>query len=202
MGSVAPPLNNRAAVIEQIVSARSGILVWSSTMYVSPDLDVRDQGPLIKEALAAYETRGYSTILNSPRDTPNAPTRTSDEERSSASRAASGAETLRRQRYLTTPPPSRRKKRHPRCRVRVSEPPNTFCRAPDRQYGRASAGSPICNVINRSGSPTQRRQRRRRRSGHDTIPGHSWSRNLREHSRTLSRVRLRCGYVIDAKRGE
>jgi len=64
MGSVAPPINNAVAVVEQVVSTRTGIVSWSGTAYVSSADDVSGQAPLIKEAVMTYETRGYMAILN------------------------------------------------------------------------------------------------------------------------------------------
>jgi hypothetical protein len=64
MGSVAPPLNNAVAVVQQVVSTRSGVVSWSGTAYISSEDDVTAQAPLIKAALAQYETRGYVAILN------------------------------------------------------------------------------------------------------------------------------------------
>lgn len=64
MGSVAPPLNNAVAVVQQVVSTRTGIVSWSGTAYVSSEEDVTAQAPLIKTAITQYETRGYMAILN------------------------------------------------------------------------------------------------------------------------------------------
>jgi hypothetical protein len=73
MGSIAPPLNNAAAVIEELVSTRSGTIVWSKTAYISRPDDVLDQGPVVKDALLNYADRGYFLVLNptpKPIDTP------------------------------------------------------------------------------------------------------------------------------------
>lgn len=64
MGSVAPPINNAVAVVQQVVNARTGVVTWAGTAYVSTPDDVTSQAPLIKGALQAYETRGYLGILN------------------------------------------------------------------------------------------------------------------------------------------
>ncbi|MGA2392212.1 MAG: hypothetical protein ABSH03_02540 [Candidatus Lustribacter sp.] len=64
MGSVAPPINNAVAVVQQVVSTRTGIVSWSGTAYVTTGDDVAAQAPLIKTALVTYETRGYMAILN------------------------------------------------------------------------------------------------------------------------------------------
>jgi hypothetical protein len=64
MGSIAPPLNSAAAVIEELVSTRSGTIVWSKTAYISRPDDVLDQGPVVKDALLAYADRGYFLVLN------------------------------------------------------------------------------------------------------------------------------------------
>jgi hypothetical protein len=63
-GFVAPPANGQMAVIEQVVSARSGIVVWSSTAHISRDDDILDQGPILQNAIVTYATRGYFAILN------------------------------------------------------------------------------------------------------------------------------------------
>jgi TolB-like protein len=64
MGHVAPPLNNTLAVIEQVVSTRSGTVVWSETARVSSDDDVAAQAPTVRNAVVSYATRGYVSILN------------------------------------------------------------------------------------------------------------------------------------------
>lgn len=64
MGSVAPPINNAVAVVQQVVSTRTGIVSWSGTAYINSEDDVIAQAPLIKTALTQYETRGYMAILN------------------------------------------------------------------------------------------------------------------------------------------
>jgi hypothetical protein len=64
MGSVAPPINNAVAVVQQVVSTRTGVVSWSGTAYISSSDDVASQAPLIKTALTTYETRGYMAILN------------------------------------------------------------------------------------------------------------------------------------------
>lgn len=64
MGSIAPPLNNAAAVIEEIVSTRSGTIVWSKTAYVARPTDVADQAPVVKDGLLKYADRGYFLVLN------------------------------------------------------------------------------------------------------------------------------------------
>ena len=71
-GFIAPPANGSQAVIEQVVSARSGTIVWSSTAHISNVQDILDQGPIVEAALLAYATRGYFTILN-PTPKPAAP---------------------------------------------------------------------------------------------------------------------------------
>ena len=64
MGHVAPPIKNAIAVIEQVVSTRSGTVVWSETAHVSSDDDVLAQAPTVKNAVASYAVRAYATILN------------------------------------------------------------------------------------------------------------------------------------------
>ncbi|HEY5350081.1 MAG TPA: hypothetical protein VIJ64_10115 [Candidatus Lustribacter sp.] len=63
-GFVAPPANGAQAVIEQLVSARSGTIVWSATAHIANDQDILNQGPVIQGALLTYATRGYFAILN------------------------------------------------------------------------------------------------------------------------------------------
>jgi hypothetical protein len=63
-GYVAPPIRGSAAVLEQIVSRRSGTAVWGNTAQITVDSDVRDQGPIVRTALLAYTQRGYFLILN------------------------------------------------------------------------------------------------------------------------------------------
>jgi hypothetical protein len=63
-GFIAPPVNGAMAVIEQIVSARSGTVVWANTAHISSDKDIADQGPIVQNALLTYATRGYFAILN------------------------------------------------------------------------------------------------------------------------------------------
>ncbi|HEV8021450.1 MAG TPA: hypothetical protein VGP41_09330 [Candidatus Lustribacter sp.] len=73
MGSIAPPLNNAAAVIEELVSTRSGTIVWSRTAYISRPEDVLDQAPVVKDALLQYADRGYFLVLNpTPKPLPTA----------------------------------------------------------------------------------------------------------------------------------
>lgn len=64
MGSIAPPLNNAASVIEELVSTRSGTIVWSKTAYISRPGDVTDQAPIVKDGLLQYADRGYFLVLN------------------------------------------------------------------------------------------------------------------------------------------
>lgn len=64
MGSIAPPIKDAVAVVEQMVSTRTGIVSWSNTAYVNSDDDVAAQAPIIKNAVTAYETRGFVTILH------------------------------------------------------------------------------------------------------------------------------------------
>lgn len=64
IGHIAPPLNNTLSVIEQMVSTRSGTVVWSETAHVSSDDDVAAQAPTIKTAVTSYTSRGYLSILN------------------------------------------------------------------------------------------------------------------------------------------
>ena len=66
MGSIAPPVRNAATVIEQIVSTRSGVVVWSGTAYITGQDDILNQAPVVKQALFAYTTRAYAQVLNSP----------------------------------------------------------------------------------------------------------------------------------------
>jgi len=64
IGYVAPPANNVYAVIEQIVSARSGTIVWSNTAHIGSNEDILDQGPVIKTAVVSYSSRGFYAVLN------------------------------------------------------------------------------------------------------------------------------------------
>ena len=64
MGSVAPPIKDSVAVVEQVVSTRTGIVTWSNTAYVSSVEDVNAQAPSVKSAITAYETRGFQLIFN------------------------------------------------------------------------------------------------------------------------------------------
>ncbi len=76
IGFVAPPANGQMSVIEQIVSARSGTVIWSSTAHIGADKDILDQAPVVQNALLAYATRGYYAILNptpKPAPQPSAP---------------------------------------------------------------------------------------------------------------------------------
>jgi hypothetical protein len=66
-GFIAPPIRGSAAVLEQLVSRRSGTAVWGNTaqITVGPDTTaIADQGPIVRNALIAYTTRGYFLILN------------------------------------------------------------------------------------------------------------------------------------------
>jgi hypothetical protein len=63
-GYIAPPVNGAMSVIEQIVSARSGTVVWANTAHIGADKDITDQGPIVQNALLTYATRGYFAILN------------------------------------------------------------------------------------------------------------------------------------------
>jgi TolB-like protein len=64
MGHITPPLNNALSVVEQLVSTRSGIVVWSQTARVSSDDDVAGQAPTVKTAVVSLGTRGFLAILN------------------------------------------------------------------------------------------------------------------------------------------
>ncbi len=64
IGYVAPPTNNAYSVIEQIVSARSGTVVWSQTAHIGANDDIFDQAPIIKNALLTYSSRGFYAVLN------------------------------------------------------------------------------------------------------------------------------------------
>lgn len=75
IGHISPPLHNTVPVIEQIVSGRSGTVVWSNTAYIAAEEDVLDQAPIIKTELVKYSTRGYLSILTAtPRPAPPPPT--------------------------------------------------------------------------------------------------------------------------------
>jgi hypothetical protein len=76
-GYIAPPINGSAAVLEQLVSRRSGTAVWGNTAQIAVGNDmsgISAQGPIVRNALIAYTTRGYFAILN-PTPAP-APVRT------------------------------------------------------------------------------------------------------------------------------
>jgi hypothetical protein len=74
IGHIAPPFNAAAAVIEQMVSARSGTVVWSQTAYIGSDQDVDDQAVVVKTALGSYVMRGYASIMAAPIRTAPPPT--------------------------------------------------------------------------------------------------------------------------------
>jgi hypothetical protein len=68
IGYIATPLNHSAAVIEQIVSARSGTVVWSNTAAIAAEEDVLAQGPVVKKGLLSYISRGFDSIpITTPR---------------------------------------------------------------------------------------------------------------------------------------
>jgi hypothetical protein len=92
MGSFAPPTQNTVPLIEQIVSARSGTVVWSSTAYLTAATDVSTQAPIVKTAVVSYITRGYADVLNPPPPRPAAKPSTPAPKRvaSSASRGGGG----------------------------------------------------------------------------------------------------------------
>jgi TolB-like protein len=93
MGSFSPPTQNTVPLIEQIVSARSGTVVWSSTAYLGAATDVVSQAPAVKTAVTQYITRGYEAVLNPPSPRPAAkPTQTPAPKKvaSSGSRPAGG----------------------------------------------------------------------------------------------------------------
>jgi hypothetical protein len=89
-GFVAPPANGSQAVIEQIVSARSGTIVWSNTAHIASDQDILAQGPAVQGALLTYATRGYFAILN-PTPKPVAPRPTAAPKKNSISVPGGGA---------------------------------------------------------------------------------------------------------------
>jgi hypothetical protein len=66
MGSFSPPTQSTIPLIEQIVSARSGTVVWSTTAYLASAGDVFTQAPAVKTAVTGYITHGYEAILNPP----------------------------------------------------------------------------------------------------------------------------------------
>jgi hypothetical protein len=91
MGSFAPPTQNAVPLIEQIVSARSGTVVWSSTAYLSTATDVSSQAQVVKTAVTGYVTRSYADVLNPPPPTAAPkPTTAAKKVTNSASRPASG----------------------------------------------------------------------------------------------------------------
>jgi hypothetical protein len=63
-GFIAPPISGTAAVLEQLVSKRSGTTVWGNTAQISQLSEVAGQGPVVRTALIAYTQRGYYTIVN------------------------------------------------------------------------------------------------------------------------------------------
>jgi hypothetical protein len=68
IGYIATPLNRSAAVIEQIVSARSGTVVWSNTAAIAAEEDVLAQGPIVRKGLLSYVSRGFDSIpITTPR---------------------------------------------------------------------------------------------------------------------------------------
>ncbi len=74
IGHVAPPLHSAAAVIQEIVGAHSGTVVWSQTAYIASEQDVTDQAVVIRNALGSYVMRGYAAILAAPIRTAPPPT--------------------------------------------------------------------------------------------------------------------------------
>jgi hypothetical protein len=92
MGSFSPPTQNTVPLIEQIVSARSGTVVWSTTAYLASAADVVSQAPAVRTAVTQYITHGYETVLNPPppRVAKPSPTPVPKKVVSSGSRAAGG----------------------------------------------------------------------------------------------------------------
>jgi hypothetical protein len=66
MGSFSPPTQSTIPLIEQVVSARSGTVVWSTTAYLASADAVISQAPAVKTAVTEYITHGYETVLNPP----------------------------------------------------------------------------------------------------------------------------------------
>lgn len=64
-GFVSMPVRGTSSVLEQIVSRRSGTAVWGYTANVANDSDIRDQGPIVQNALLTYVMRGYSNVIKS-----------------------------------------------------------------------------------------------------------------------------------------
>jgi hypothetical protein len=65
------PLGSEAAVVEQIVSASSGIVVWSNTVQIETYADALSQGDVMHNAILSHAGRSFSS-LNAPRGTPPA----------------------------------------------------------------------------------------------------------------------------------
>lgn len=63
-GFVQEPVRGNTLVLEQIVSRKSGTAVWGNTAHIVNDSDIRDQGPIVHDALITYASRGYYTVLN------------------------------------------------------------------------------------------------------------------------------------------
>jgi hypothetical protein len=93
IGYVAPPVNNVVSVIEQLVSARSGTVVWSDTAHVSASGgdDILNQGPVVKAAVMEHTNRGYLAITApTPKPKAAAPTPSPAPQKKTANATASG----------------------------------------------------------------------------------------------------------------
>jgi hypothetical protein len=90
-GFVAPPLNETAAVIEQLVSARSGVIVWSGNASIRPDIDIHDEGSVVKNALLAHASRGYVSIINPVSEPSEVPPSTSSNRNAKPSNGGPGS---------------------------------------------------------------------------------------------------------------
>jgi hypothetical protein len=110
IGFIAPPLNETFAVNEQLVSARSGIIVWSGNAYLGPNIDVHDQGSIIKNALLAYASRGYGLITSEV--APHDVTSSSSPKIGSVTRVADQPLPLPNEAYGLLPKPTATSKRY------------------------------------------------------------------------------------------
>lgn len=73
-GFVSATVRGTSQVLEQLVSRRSGTAVWGVNAQIADDKDITDQGPVVRDALLTYASRGFYAIVNA---TPKpAPTKT------------------------------------------------------------------------------------------------------------------------------
>lgn len=91
MGHIAPPLNGTVPVLEELISARSGTIVWAVTAQITQNDDMVNQAPIIKQAVVQHSSRGYLALFNpTPSPAPPKPKPTATPKASAAARARSG----------------------------------------------------------------------------------------------------------------